>query len=194
MGRFIVFAVLVAGGYYLWTHMGSGGPEVQMDGGQVVLDTGELEVRFLTLGSRSESFMVFGGHNKPMKNSFSHVTLAGLPIPDAQAINSRFPDFHMCKSPGAKQAQRLTETLQLIGADSSTRSALSEAVDLHDERIRKGGERTCVSVRGRELSIASVHVKEQAMDITSDVAPKFGNMPFYLADHAEILDCATLLH
>ncbi len=165
----------------------------RVEGGTVHLDTDDLEVRFATLGPVSESYMLFGGNNEQPRNSLTHATMATLEISHARLIHERYPDFHMCKSPGAAKAKRLIETVSFLAAGRRARNALVEAVDLNEERVRSGGERTCLTVSGSELSLDAVRLKQNSEDITSELRPKLARTRMVLAESAEIVDCQPLL-
>jgi hypothetical protein len=193
MGRVVVFVLLVAAGYWLMNTLGVSGLGPRVDGRQLVIETSDLEVRFSRTGDLSESFMIFGGNNDQLKNSMTHVTLAGLPMAHARTIHQSYPDFHRCKSPGAPQAQGLTETMSLIGADRGAQSALIDVVNLHKKRVGDGDERTCVTLTGAQLELDSVRLRHDGTDITREVRPALRRTRFYVADEVEILDCQLLL-
>ena len=193
MRALVILALLVAVGYALVNEVSLGSAAVRIDGSHVVVDTGQLEVRFTRAGSLSDSFMVFGGNAERHANSFTDATLATLAMRHAQLIHQSYPDFHRCKSPGAAQAQRLTETSNFVGANRGARRALVKAVGLHDERVGQGGERTCVSVNGEQLRFDSVRAKQDGSDLTQQLGRAFAGASFYLAESVEIPDCQTLL-
>ena len=193
MGRLLFFAFIAYLGWLLMGEVEMSGSGPRMDGRQLVVETEDLEFRFDRFGSLSESYMVFGGNNDQMKNSLTHATLAALPMSDARLIAQRYPDFHMCKSPGAKQAQRATKTMSVVGGGASARRNLIKVVDLHEQRIRSGGERTCVSLKGSPLELDSVRVKADGTDITGRVGPMYRRTSFFFADHVELADCKALL-
>ena len=60
-------------------------------------------IRSSWVGSLHETYMLFGGDAQQHRNSITHVIAAGLPILNARAISDIYPDFYMCKSPGAKR-------------------------------------------------------------------------------------------
>jgi hypothetical protein len=137
--------------------------------------------------------MVFGGTNDPHRNGLTHALVAGLPMPQARAIHASYPDFHRCASQGASQAKRLVEEMSLIATTRAARDALIEVVDLHDERVRSGGDRTCLTVSGAQLMLDSIHLRQDGRDITQDVSKHFSRTRFFLAEQVEIPDCVTLL-
>jgi hypothetical protein len=193
MGRVVVFVLLIAAGYWLMNTLGVSGLGPRVDGRHLVIETSDLELRFSRMGDLSESFMVFGGNNDQPKNSMTHVTLSALAMPHVRTIHQSYPDFHKCKSPGAPQAQRLTETMSLIGADRGAQSALIDVVNLHKKRVGGGGERTCVTLTGAQLDLDFVRLRHDGTDITREVRPALRRTRFYVADEVEILDCQLLL-
>ncbi len=160
----------------------------------IILDADQLEARYSVVGSLHESYMLFGGDVQQRRNSITHATAAGLPMLNARAIAAVHPDFHMCKSPGAKQAMKYTKTLSFVAADRAALNTLIEAVDLFKERLQSGGERTCISVTGAPLSLESVVVVENGEDITRDVAGAINQTKLVLAQSVQIQDCQSLLH
>lgn len=158
-----------------------------------MLDTKDFEVRFARTAGLCDSFMIFGGNNDQHENSFTHAILSGLPISHAREISQSYPDFHMCKSPGAKRAQRLTETLSMIGANGRAKRALIDVVSEHGKRVSSGGERTCVRMSGSGLELDSVRLKANGDDVTRDIARLHSRSRFYLADEVRLVDCQSLL-
>lgn len=193
MGRLLVFVLVMAAAYLFVNRLDSSAPGLREDGRQVVLETAQLEARFSRVGDLSESFMLFGGSVDRATNSLTHATLSGLAMRHARLIHQSYPDFHRCKSPGAAQAQRLVETMSLIGATRSARNGLADAVDLYGERLRSGGEQTCLAISGQHLTLDSVHLKEDGRDLTREVVPAFRGTRFTLAESVELNDCESLL-
>jgi hypothetical protein len=195
MNRFVMMCLLAGAGYLMWNHLGASGPAAQVDDQHVALETADFNVRFSRLEPFSEAYMIFGGSDAQPRNMMTHVTLSGLPVRHARSIAQSYPDFHRCKSPGARQAQQLTKTMNFVAADRQIQKTLSEALKLFNKRVGLGpdGDRTCVTVSGERLELESVHLKQNGMDITSDVAPTL-KMKVYLASDAEVADCKTLLN
>ncbi len=99
----------------------------------------------------------------------------------------------MCKYPGVKQAMQHTQSLSFVAADRAALNTLVEAVDLFEERIGTGAERTCISVTGAPISLESVHLVQNGADITRDVAPALNKFKLVLAQSVQIQDCQSLL-
>ena len=198
MGRFFFFILLVGTGWFVLNVIGISidprGVGTTIEGRNVILDADQLEARYSVVGSLHESYMLFGGDVQNRRNSITHATAAGLPILNARAISAVHPDFHMCKSPGAKQAMKHTKTLSFVAADRAALNTLVDAVDLFKERLQSGGERTCISVTGAPLSLESVVVVENGADITRDIAGAINQTQLVLAQSVLIQDCQSLLH
>ena len=193
MGRLLIFAAVVALAYGLTSVVVEQSGGLRTEGRTVRLDTQDLEVCFTRLTALSDSFMLFGGNATQVRNSFTHAIVAALAIDEARLISARYPDFHLCKSPGAANAKRLIQTLSFVGASSGTRRTLAKAVDLHLERVRSGGIRTCLTIAGAELALDSIRLKENAADITEQVRSKLDSTRLILVESAEIVDCEPLL-
>ena len=193
MNRVLAFIILATAAYYVidWIDVSAG---LRVEGRQVVVETQDLEVRFTRGAAFSEAFMIFGGTNAGMRNSVSDALLSTLAMRHASLIHQRYPDFHLCKSPGAAQAKRYIEASNFIGTTRNARRAIREAVDVHAERIRGGGERTCILIAGAALSFDSVSLKEDGRDVTGDFGQALQLNPYYLAEKAELVDCAALLN
>jgi len=197
MARILFFILLVGTGWFLLNVIGVSidprGSGTKIQGREVIVDADQLEARYSVVGSLHETYMLFGGDAQQRRNSITHVTAAGLPILNARSIAAVHPDFHLCKSPGAKQAMQHTQTLSFVAADRTALNTLVEALDLFEERLQSGGERTCISVTGAPISLESVKVVENGADLTRDVAGAVKQTRLVLAQSVQIQDCQPLL-
>jgi hypothetical protein len=197
MARIFFFILLTITGWFLLNLIGVSidprGTGATIEGRNITLDAGQLEARYRITGSLSETYMLFGGDAQQHPNSIVHVTAAGLPMFNARAIAAVHPDFYMCKSPGAKQAMSHTQTLSFVAADRDSLNNLEDAVELFEERLASGGERTCISVIGAPISLESVKVVENGADLTRDIAPAFKQTKLVFAQSVQIQDCQPLL-
>ncbi len=194
MVRLLVVLALFAALVPLVLDSFGGNPlDPRLEGRQVLVHADEFDVRFDRIGDLSESYMLFGGTDGEMHNSFTNVYAAGLAMRHARLIAARYPDFHKCKSPGAPKAQKLTESLAFVAADGPTRRTLLKAVELHDESIAKGADRVCISLEGDRLSLDSVVHRAQAIDMTAEITGRMSQTGFYFVRKAEIAECQSLL-
>jgi hypothetical protein len=206
MGRFILTFLLLVGAALVSVNgigflaeiplsLDLGGVGTQVEGRSVVRRADRVEARFTKIGSLEESYMLFGGDASQRANQINHASFAGLPTHDARAIASRYPDFYMCKSPGAKWAQDRTEAMSIIAGNREAVRTLERALALFNERLQAGGERTCVRVKGAPLSLDSVELDlgEQREDVTAKFQQMAAQTSFVLAESVEIEDCQTLL-
>jgi hypothetical protein len=140
------------------------------------------------------SFMLFGGHvDRNLPNSFSDYSPGVLEIGDAAQIKQQYPDFHLCKSAGAKLAQQKVRSLALIMENPQVAEILEDSLALHTDRLEQNSERTCLELRGQALEAASVVLREHGEDISGEILPKLGNQHYYLIDGAAIRDCLSLM-
>ncbi len=189
----IVLAIFAALAPLALEGFGGNPLDPELEGRQVLVHTEDFDVRFDRIGGVSESYMLFGATDGEMRNSFTNVYAAGLAVRHARLIAARYPDFHLCKSPGAKQAQKLTESVAFVAADGATRSTLLEAVTRHEESIQAGGERICLRLDGDRLSLDSIVHRDQAIDMTAEVGGRMTDTDFYFVRDAAIEECRDLL-
>ena len=196
MRSFLVLLAFGAAGYLLVSEVALRGGGARIDGSRVIVETTDLEATFTKTLALEESYMLFGGNHDRHPNLLTDAILAGLPMRDARMISHDYPDFHMCKSAGAKQAQRLVQDLSFVAADRAARKGLGRAIDLHKKRLGDGpqGERTCVTVRGSLLEFDSVKLREDDRDLTAEFGPHLARSSFALAESVEIADCSSLLN
>ena len=190
MARLCFIVIVLAALHSLWNRCSSNGSVARSAGSDVVLEARGFDVHFSDIGDLSGWFMLFGASRKG--NDLSHVWLSGIEIGDARALYRRYPDFHMCKSPGSTKAQALTKGMRVVAADPGTRRALDDAVNLHKKRLRNKGERVCVGLTGKRLSLDSVRNKPDGTDITRNFRG-FDRSGFYLAERVQVRDCGSLL-
>ena len=191
MARLCFIVIVLAALHSLWNRCSSSGSVARSAGSDVVLETRGFDVHFSEIGDLSGWFMLFGGSH--MGNDWlSHVWLSGIEIGDARALYRRYPDFHMCKSPGSTKAQASTKGMEVVAADPRTRRALDDAVNLFKKRFRNKGERVCVGLTGKRLSLDSVRRKPDGTDITRNFRG-FKRNGFYFAERVQVQDCGSLL-
>lgn len=194
MGR-IIAIVLVGLGAWLFVDRIALRPGVgtRIEGRQVILDSRDFTHRFRRVGSHAETYMLFGGDATQRSNSPIHAILSGLPIETARAIARDYPDFHMCRSPGADQAKRSIEHLSFVAENHSALANLESALSLFRERLHAGGERTCLRVAGARLTYDSSTVKESGEDFTEGLRRALAQSELMLAEEVEVIDCQLAL-
>ena len=183
-----VLALLaVVGAVWFGIHMASSpkGPDLTIGADEVLLATGDLDVRFTKGKSFEGTYMVFGGGNLDHRNALANVSLAGLSVRHAKTIHRQYPDFHRCASPGASLAKDKVVSLDIVPADGETLGLLRSTLEDFDDSIQSGGDRVCVELHGTRLKLASVEVREVGEDVTDTVQMT----KFYLVDSVSRVDC-----
>jgi hypothetical protein len=164
---------------------GPSDPDVTISENEVQLATLHLDARFSQKRPLNGTYMLFGGGQLDHPDAVSSISLAGLHADDVRRIAARYPDFYMCKSPGASLAKKAVVDLDLIPADGRTQKALWATLDRFNENIQSGGDRVCVSIRGQELDLESVEIREAKEPITEH----YRNNNFFLVTSASMVDC-----
>ena len=100
----VLLVVGVVGWFAFQAFMAPGGPDLTINGDEVLLATGDLDVVFSKGKTFEDTYMVFGGGHLEHRNALANVSIAGLSMRHAKPIARRYPDFDRCASPGAEKA------------------------------------------------------------------------------------------
>ena len=155
----------------------------------VAVDTGDYIVKFSPSGEFREIYMLFGGEYSNDKLLINPITLFGLEMASAKSIYASYPDFYRCTSPGAELAKPRVEDLNLIPADTSVLYELKETIKEYDDNFASDGDRVCVALIGKALSMQSAEVTGKDIDIKDRLQPR----DFYLVNSSNRVDCKNLL-
>jgi hypothetical protein len=185
----VLLAVGVAAWFAFHTFMAPGGPDLTINGDEVLLATGDLDVRFSKGKSFEDTYMVFGGMHLEHRNAVANVSLAGLSVRHARPIYSRYPDFHLCASPGAALAKDKVVSLDMVPADGETLQELTSTIEQFEDNTRNGGDRVCVRLSGSKMKLTSAEIREVGENVTET----FKMSEFYLVDSASRVECQGAL-
>lgn len=158
----------------------------KVTGEEVIVAAGQLDVHFSRVTPFEGTYMLFGGAENNHANAFTKITLCGLEQSKAKYIHSRFPDFYMCKSPGAPLAQKETCQLDIVPADSKVLRSLKKSLDLFNKSLNDDRDRVCIRLKGEKLKLTSVVVREMNEDITKELPPAV-HKDYFLIESAKVL-------
>jgi hypothetical protein len=185
----VVAVVAVAAWFGIRQLLPPGGPDLTISGDEVLLATGDLDVRFTKGKDFDDTYMVFGGAHVDHRNAIANVTLAGLSVRHAKPIYRRHPDFHRCASPGAALAKAKVVQLDMVPADGKALDTLRSSLEEFGDNIREGGDRVCVHLSGSRLELDSAEVRE----VGEEISDRFDRAEFYLVDSVRQVECVQAL-
>jgi hypothetical protein len=195
MLRFVMLvALLAAAAYVLVNRVESNPLSPELTRREVTVQSRHSEVRFQRGLPLDDAYMLFGGNSSEQRGHFTNVLLSGLAQRHVSLISRRYPDFTQCRSPGAASAKQAIEQMALIGRDGRARNTLLEVLQLHEERLQDGSERTCVSLRGQRLHLTSARATNTDVDLTDAIRNGHTQVDFYLVEEAAIVPCTNLTH
>lgn len=193
MKKILIILIIIGFAYYVVNRQ-SNTVEIDISNEQIIKDKQDLKATFSLIDSYYSSYMIFGGNaDHKLRNSFSDFSLAALPIEMASSIAQQYPDFHMCKSPGASMAQGKIQTLSLIAKNNQVANVLEEVLSLHNESIYDDGERVCIELEGSSIEPEKMIHKDTNTDVSKDVIPSLSNLDYYFIESASIVECTSLL-
>lgn len=165
-------------------------PSITTD--EVIVKTANMDVHFSRGKSFAQTYMIFGGSETNQRDVICNVTLSGLDINTARYIYARYPDFHLCKSPGAPLAQRAIRRLDIVPADSKVVKILRKTLAGHKKSLQPDGTRVCVRLEGEVLKLTSAIVRDANQDITNELPPEMHH-EYFLVQSAENIDSQEAL-
>jgi len=190
MKKLLIFVVVAVAAFFgVRLMLPSGAPDLTISGDEVLLATGDLDVRFTKGKDFDDTYMVFGGAHVDHRNAIANVTFAGLSVRHAKPIYRRHPDFHRCASPGAVLAKSKVVQLDMVPADGKALDRLRSSLEDFSDNIRDGGDRVCVHLSGSRLELDSAEVRE----VGEEISERFDRADFYLVDSVRQVECEQIL-
>ena len=151
MGKLFILAFLLAAAYYGARHFGlvGHGGDLEVTTSTVRADIDGVKVTYSVNGPAAETYMVMSADTRA--TSIAQGMFLGLEATAIRSIARRYPDYHRCDSPGAPEAQRLAEHVNVVG-DRKVMGLLHRAGLEAESRERGKGERLCAAVKGQWLT------------------------------------------
>jgi hypothetical protein len=182
MSRLVVIALLAACAYGAYRHYTRPADlRVVESAGErsVVTRIDAATLTYSINGPADEIYMVFQGDAG--KTSFAHASFHAIEAATIRRIKRRYPDYHRCNSPGAPEAKRAAEHINVVG-DKAVLQALGRAVAEAGVREASAGERLCVAVTGSWLTFEQL--EKDGIVITgaqyASMIPAFATKQYFL--------------
>jgi hypothetical protein len=190
MRKFLRFVIPVLLWVIFFIQCGQSGPTKTDD--EVIVKTAKMDVHFARQRAFENTYIIFGGLELTHSDAFSRISLSGLPIRAARSIYASYPDFHLCKSPGAPLAQSAVVDLDIVPASSKVLRQLKKTLAQHNASIHQGGDRVCVKLEGEMLKLTSVIVREMDENIIDQMPPQVHH-DYFFVESAELIDAKEAL-
>ena len=159
---------------------------------EIIVKTSRMDIHFSRSRPFKNTYVIFGGLEMPQSDAFNSISLAGLDIGTARSIYSSYPDFHMCKSPGAPLAQRSVRDLDIVPANSKILKELRKTLAKHRESINEGGGLVCVKLEGEVVRLTSAIVREMNENIIDKLPPQV-HRDYFFVESAKLIDSQEAL-
>ncbi len=182
----VVIGLIVVGSYSYFKIVSLGTITITTE--VVTYEAGDYGAKLLDSREFQNTYMLFGGGYFEDKNLMNPIALAGIEIADAKRIYARYPDFHLCASPGAALAQPKVKHLNLIPADGQVLDELMATIEEYEDNLGNDGDRVCVSLTG-EIQVIRSALPEHNIGITDQPL----RQTFHLIHSSERIDCKSLL-
>jgi hypothetical protein len=189
---FACFALL---GAYQFGWIGQGGGVKVVEGAAgaktVVADLDDGVGTFSIESPADETYMLFFGS---LGSPVSHGQFFGASLSEGQALLKRYPDFHRCDSPSAREFVRIAENVFVVAKPSlvgQLHRALIKARQRDDER----GERLCARMRGNWLMLQQVETPEGIRTLEEFARSYHGRFKKYFLqlESLDVRDCKDVV-
>ena len=194
MKSFLTFILIVFAIWRLYGFLKDPTEHITVASSSVTVDAGDFVAELSVTGEYKKTYMLFGGTYFKNKELISPIVLSGLRIADAKKIYARYPDFHMCSSPGAALAKPKVEGLSLIPGDKRAFNELLASLSKHEKNFASGDGRICVSLSGKTLSPDYTEIVGKNSTEEMRYLFQIPQGSYYLINSAQILDCKNLLN
>ena len=159
---------------------------------ELYVEAGDFDVYFESHEKFSETYMLWGAKRETHKAAFNEFFLDGISMADLRPIYRVYPNFYMCKSPGAPRAQKAMQPMNIIAADSSVLKALNEAVSEFNNSPGEGIDRVALYLEGVKLEMTAAIFRKADEDIL-DRLPHQARSNYFLVEYAEMVDAQAAL-
>ena len=194
MKSFLTFILIVFAIWRLYGFLKDPTEHITVASSSVTVDAGDFVAKLSVTGEYKKTYMIFGGTHFKDKQFIRSISLSGLRIADAKRIYARYPDFHLCASPGAALAQPKVESLDLIPVDKRAFNELLDSLNQHKKNFANGDGRICVSLSGKTLSPNYTDIVGKNSTEEMRYLFQIPQGSYYLINSAKILDCKNLLN
>jgi hypothetical protein len=159
---------------------------------ELYVEAGDVDAYFELLDEFSETYVLWIAKRETHEAAFNEFFLDGISMADLRPIYRAYPDFFMCKSPGAPRAQKAMQPMNIIAADSSVLEALNAAVSEFNNSPGEGIDRVAVYLEGVRLEMTAAIVRKADKDIL-DRLPQQSRSNYFLVEYAEMVDAQAAL-
>jgi hypothetical protein len=197
------FAMAAAVAGILLSACGEGdGARIDLASANPVYKGTQFETTFERLEAVSGEYLLFGGGVVPSnaQSVVPHaISFSVIPVPEAKAIASRYPDFHKCASPGAAEAKDRVVQLDIIPAGDGVDGELRAAYTLFQANLKSvDGVRTGVRLTGHRVKFVSAKHAETGTPMTLDRLPAqvrshLEENTYLVVTGMEVIDAETAL-
>jgi len=188
----LVIVLLVAAGHFAVRYLRTNPLDPVVQGGEVVVETNEYEVRFAREGPAAGVYLIEGARSEDFTNQPQNASLSVIDFATAKTYLGAYPDFRRYGSPAGLQLDNVSAGLAVVAANRIAYGDLMRVLDLFAERASESGERLCVGISGESLALASAVALKGGADHTQTFQSRLGGRQAVFADHIRIDDCSKL--
>jgi len=192
-GVLIVLLLSVAG-HFAVRYLRTNPLDPVLEGGELVVETNEHEVRFALEGAVEGTYLVARAESQDFGDAPANAALSVLGLAATRDYFQAHPDQREYGSVPGLQLENLSAPLALIAANRPAYAALRGLVDEYEERVDGGGKWLCLTIAGQMLRVTSAESLGNGNDATALFAKRAESARLFLANRVLVEDCAELVN
>jgi hypothetical protein len=189
----LIVLLLLAAGHVAVRYLRTNPLDPVVEGGEVVVETNEYEVRFAREGPAGGVYLVAGARSDDWTNQPQNALLSVIDFSTARAYLGAYPDFKHYGSPPGLQLENVASSIAVVAANRIAYGDLLHVLDLFEKRAGENGERICVGLSGEALALASATSIHGFTDHTESFRSRYGSQQALLASRIRVDDCVKLV-
>ena len=189
----LLVVALVVAGHFAVRYLRTNPLSPVIEGGELVVETTEHEVRFALDGGFEGSYLVAGAESTDFGDAPTNARLELISFGTARDYLSAHPDHGTYGSVSERQLENLSSPLGVIAANLIAYGDLRTLVDRFESRVEPHGEWLCVTLSGDALGVSSASSTLRGSDATALFVSRVGDLRVLLATRVREQDCAERL-
>jgi hypothetical protein len=160
-----------------------------LEGGQLVVETTEHEVRFSLDGPVQGTYLVAKAESQDFGDEPVNATLSVVDLATTREYLRAHPNRLAYGSGIDLQLENLSAPLALIAANRLAYGELRGLIDRYEDRVQDGGKWLCVTISGDALGVDAAESLDSGVDATALYVNRAGAKRLLLATLMRVEDC-----
>jgi len=189
----LLLVLLFVAGHFAVRYLRTNPLDPVIQGGELIVDTSEHEVRFALEGPFEGTYLVAKAESEDWSDVPANASLSVVGLAETKDYLGAHPEQRVYGSVPGLQLENLAAPLALIAANRLVYGELRGLIDRYEERVRRRGKWLCLSISGEALAVRAAVSLDNGNDSTASFVRRAENTRLLLATRMRVEDCGELL-